>query len=220
MTESTNRKDVRLRRPSLVRAAWRVLRNESKVDRFRRLGAKIGVNVRLNGDIDTVNPNLVEIGENTVVGKNTQIITHCPVNPGPVKIGRDVFIGYSCIILPGVVVGDGSLIGAGSVVTKDIPPMSVAVGNPANVIGSRNPYEMEHTIALVASELPVGKIGTNCRFKATCRYYDIDGVQCNEEGDEPLPCPEYQKVKTLRQKSELIVDDIPSSLQETTARSD
>jgi len=205
---------------SLVRAAFRLLSGESRVDRFRRLGAKIGVNVRLNGDIDTVNPHLVEIGENTVVGRDTQIVTHCPVNPGPVKIGRDVFIGYGCIILPGVVIGDGSLIGAGSVVTKDIPSMSMAVGNPAHVIGSRNPHELEQTVALVASGLPVGKIGPGCRFKATCRYYDIDGIRCNEEGDEPSPCPEYRRVKTQRQTPEPVVEDsdVPLSFQETPVR--
>ena len=55
----------------------------------------------------------------------------------PVEIGRDVWIGASVTILAGVSIGDKSVIGAGSVVTKDIPPFSVAVGNPAKVIRSR-----------------------------------------------------------------------------------
>lgn len=52
-------------------------------------------------------------------------------------IGSDVWIGYGTIVLSGVTIGDSSVIGAGSIVTKDIPPNSIAVGNPARVIGRR-----------------------------------------------------------------------------------
>ena len=54
-----------------------------------------------------------------------------------VVIGDDVWIGYRAIILPGVTVGKGSIIGAGAVVTKDVPPYSVVGGVPAKVIKSR-----------------------------------------------------------------------------------
>lgn len=52
----------------------------------------------------------------------------------PVTIGNDVWIGAGAVICPGVTIGDGSVIGAGAVVVRDIPPRSVAVGNPARVI--------------------------------------------------------------------------------------
>ena len=55
----------------------------------------------------------------------------------PVAIGKDCWIAMSVCILPGVTIGDRSIIGAGSVVTKDIPPDSIAVGNPCRVIRSR-----------------------------------------------------------------------------------
>lgn len=55
----------------------------------------------------------------------------------PVIIGDDVWIGRRAIIMPGVTIGDGCVIGAGAVVTKDIPPYSVAGGVPAKVIKSR-----------------------------------------------------------------------------------
>lgn len=48
----------------------------------------------------------------------------------------NVFIGYGCIVLPGVTIGPNAIVGAGSVVTRDIPPNSVAVGSPARVIGT------------------------------------------------------------------------------------
>ncbi len=52
----------------------------------------------------------------------------------PVKIGKNVWIGASCTILPGVCIGDNSIIGAGSVVTKSIPKNAIVVGNPAKII--------------------------------------------------------------------------------------
>lgn len=56
---------------------------------------------------------------------------------GPLVIENDVWIGVGAIILNGLTVGNGAVIGAGSVVTKDIPPYAIAVGNPARVIGKR-----------------------------------------------------------------------------------
>ncbi len=58
-----------------------------------------------------------------------------------VIIGNDVWIGAKSIILPGVTIGDGAVIGAGCVVTKDVPPYCVAVGNPARIIKNREQQE-------------------------------------------------------------------------------
>ena len=55
-------------------------------------------------------------------------------NVKPVEIGDDVWIGSNCIILKGVTVGNGAIVAAGSVVTKDVPPWSIVGGNPAKVI--------------------------------------------------------------------------------------
>ena len=87
----------------------------------------------------------VTIGDDCFVGPNVSIYTAChSTNPGerntrkewalPVTIGNNVWIGGSVTILPGVTIGDNCSIGAGSVVTRDIPADSVAVGNPARVI--------------------------------------------------------------------------------------
>jgi len=54
--------------------------------------------------------------------------------PQPVKIGNNVWIGFDCCILPGTLIGEGAIIGAGSVVAGTIPPFAVAVGNPARTV--------------------------------------------------------------------------------------
>ena len=56
---------------------------------------------------------------------------------GDIKIGNDVWIGHSSIILSGVTIGNGAVIAAGSVVVKDVPPFSIVGGNPAKVIRFR-----------------------------------------------------------------------------------
>ena len=57
----------------------------------------------------------------------------CKTQTAPVIIGKNVWIGENCTILPGVTIGDNAVIGAGSVVTKDIPNDSIAIGNPARI---------------------------------------------------------------------------------------
>lgn len=92
---------------------------------------------------------LVTIGDDCFVGPNVSIYTAChSTDPKerntrlewaePVTIGNSVWIGGSVTILPGVSIGDNCTIGAGSVVTRDIPANSVAVGNPAKVIRKIN----------------------------------------------------------------------------------
>jgi len=60
-----------------------------------------------------------------------------PVFRKPVIIEKDAFIGAGCVVLPGVKIGEGAVVGAGSLVTKDIPPWKVAVGSPAKPIKDR-----------------------------------------------------------------------------------
>lgn len=87
----------------------------------------------------------VTIGDDCFIGPNVSIYTAChstdPVERNsrqewaePVTIGHNVWIGGSVTILPGVTIGDNVTIGAGSVVTRDIPSNSIAVGNPCKVI--------------------------------------------------------------------------------------
>jgi virginiamycin A acetyltransferase len=63
------------------------------------------------------------------------------------SIGNDVWVGYNSIILPSVsVIGDGAIIGAGAVITKNVPPFAVVAGNPGRIVRYRFPYSIIHTI--------------------------------------------------------------------------
>jgi acetyltransferase-like isoleucine patch superfamily enzyme len=90
-------------------------------------------------------------GDDVLIGPQTKIWTinqrfDDPAKPvreqgyeqKPVVIGNDVWIGAQCVILPGVTIGDHAVVGAGSVVSRDVPPWSIAVGNPARVVRSRD----------------------------------------------------------------------------------
>jgi maltose O-acetyltransferase len=88
----------------------------------------------------------VKIGNNCMIGPNVGIYTAShsiePMDRNksgyaiPIYIGDDVWIGGSCTILPGITIGDNSIVAAGSVVTKDVPSNTVVAGNPAKVIKS------------------------------------------------------------------------------------
>ncbi len=109
---------------------------------LRRIGVKVGKNVAfgLESTVDVFYPELVEIGDNTIIGYNTVILAHeflvNELRVGEVKIGRNVTIGANCTILPGVTIGDNSIISAHSLVNSDIPPNVLAGGVPARVIRS------------------------------------------------------------------------------------
>lgn len=74
------------------------------------------------------------VGADTCIGDTDDHPERLDTKPAPVVIGDNVFIGMHCLILKGVTIGENSIIGAGSVVTKDIPANCVAAGVPCKVI--------------------------------------------------------------------------------------
>jgi acetyltransferase-like isoleucine patch superfamily enzyme len=64
-----------------------------------------------------------------------------PLSPAPVVIGSDVWLGYGVAVLPGVTIGDGAVVGANSVVTRDVPPMAIVAGAPARLLRMRGADE-------------------------------------------------------------------------------
>jgi maltose O-acetyltransferase len=106
---------------------------------------KMGEKVFFNFNCVVLDVTFVTIGSRTLFGPNVQVYTAThPMNhkeraagveyAKPITIGEDVWIGGSAVICPGVTIGDRSVIGAGSVVTKDIPADVFAAGNPCKVI--------------------------------------------------------------------------------------
>lgn len=103
-----------------------------------------GSNVYANFNLTCVDDGKISVGDNTLIGPNVTIITAC--HPASIElrkngyqynkdvhIGRNAWIGSNVIIMPGVSIGDNSIIGAGSLVTKDIPSNVIAFGAPAKV---------------------------------------------------------------------------------------
>ncbi len=114
-----------------------------------------GNNCEVNMNCTFLDDNRIVIGDNALIAPNVQIYTafhptsaakrfgphredgsfaFCKTQTAPVIIGDNVWIGGGAILLPGVTIGSNTVIGAGSVVTKDIPSNVVALGNPCRVI--------------------------------------------------------------------------------------
>lgn len=127
------------------------------VRQLRAKGVWVGENTFFQSPstaiVDTTRPLLVEIGSNCTILENFLLLTHDNVtkcfgnlyheflpSSGPVKIGNNVYFTRNCTVLKGVTIGDNCIIGFGSVVTKDIPANSVAVGCPARVICTIEDY--------------------------------------------------------------------------------
>lgn len=114
-----------------------------------------GNGVYANFNLTMVDDCDIFVGNNVLFGPNVTVSagTH-PIHPElrskqaqyniPIHIGNNVWIGANSVILPGVNIGDNSVIGAGSVVTKDIPSNVVAVGNPCRVLREINENDMKY----------------------------------------------------------------------------
>jgi maltose O-acetyltransferase len=105
---------------------------------------RAGRNLFVNYDCVFLDVAPIDIGDDVQIAPAVQILTAThPLDPAvrrsgleggrPIRIGHNVWIGGGAIVLPGVTVGDDAVIGAGSVVTRDVPAGAVVVGNPARV---------------------------------------------------------------------------------------
>ncbi|HLJ69253.1 MAG TPA: acyltransferase [Chloroflexota bacterium] len=145
----------------------RQLFHAAKVASLRRALKGCGTSTSFSFPLTIMNPESVEIGDEVsiisfvhiwgaggvVIGDRTMVGSHCAITSvthdygatemyrtvvtAPVVVGRDVWIGAHAVILPGVRIGDGAVVGAGSVVTRDVPAGAVVAGVPARRIGVR-----------------------------------------------------------------------------------
>lgn len=141
----------------IIKYFWVKRSSDSIITYLRKQGCKIGKDCFAmypkNLYIDYTRPSLIDIGDHVFLHKNFTIRTHDYASwvfanlyddfipsHGRVKIGNNIWFGENCTVLKGVTIGDNCIIGYGSIVTKDIPANSIAVGIPAKVICSINEY--------------------------------------------------------------------------------
>lgn len=115
--------------------------------RFWGMDIGAGCHISFSARLDKTNPRGIHIGAKSVVTFGVTILSHDFVNNRhfDTRIGRWCFIGAHSIILPGVEIGDHSIVGAGSVVVHNVPPNSLVAGNPARIIETEietGPYGM------------------------------------------------------------------------------
>lgn len=141
-----------------LKLRWAKSSPERYIKFLRSKGIKIGENLWVTPKVNTLSiditrPSLLEIGDNVRLNRNLLILTHdggyytllnkykefIPQS-GKVKIGNNVYFGRNCSVFKNVTIGDNCIIGFGSVVTKDIPANSVAVGSPARVVSTLEDY--------------------------------------------------------------------------------
>ncbi|MCC6795768.1 MAG: acyltransferase [Candidatus Hydrogenedentes bacterium] len=126
--------------PSLnrIRWLWDIL-NRSQLfiyNRFWGMDIHPSALVSLKAKLDRTHPAGVHIGAESMITLGVTILAHDMSRTlrTHTRIGARCFVGANAIIMPGVSVGDGSIVAAGAVVTKDVPPASIVAGNPAKVI--------------------------------------------------------------------------------------
>lgn len=134
-------------------------------------GLHIGrdVNIMDGVFIDPTHCYLISLGDNCTLATNTRLIAHDAsakkhigyTKIGKIRIENNCFLGDSAIILPGVTIGENSIIGAGSIVTKDIPAGSIAVGNPCRKIDTIENFTQKRTNELHDRKSPYAESDQN-----------------------------------------------------------
>nr|WP_194948420.1 DapH/DapD/GlmU-related protein [Actinomyces trachealis] len=109
---------------------------------------RFGERVFLNSGCRFQDQGGIDIGDDALIGHNAVITTlnhdlnparRADMHPAPVRIGRGAWLGANVTVLPGVTIADGAVVGAGSVVTKDVAPNTVVVGTPARPVRDIEP---------------------------------------------------------------------------------
>jgi len=126
------------------------------IEELQRDGLKLGRNVAIVDDFffDRAHCYLISIGDNTIIAPSVRLVAHDASTKlylgytkfGKINIRENCFIGHSVTVLCGVTIGPNSIVGAGSIVTKDVPPGMVAVGAPAKVICTLEEYLAHHRV--------------------------------------------------------------------------
>ena len=143
---------IRVRSTLLLLPAWYLPASSLRAAFHRWRGAHVARSAEIGYFVirDNLYPDRVFIEDRATVSARTTILAHDESMAytgqgaevvGETRIGAGAFVGVHCVILPGVTVGARAVVGAGSVVTRDVPPESVVAGVPAKVIRSKRSSE-------------------------------------------------------------------------------
>jgi maltose O-acetyltransferase len=144
----------------LWRRALRRWRGWPDLEGLQANGLQLGRGVFVGGGT-VLDPDfcfLIEIGDDTTLSLEVMVLAHDASTRhhlgysrvAPVRIGSRVFVGARAVILPGVTIGDDAIVGAGSLVRRDVPAGTVVAGNPARPLGRTDDYLARHRRALDA----------------------------------------------------------------------
>lgn len=169
-----------------IKKIYRLILNKLKPYKYME---KVGVNfptgkVHIYGNVDWGSePWIISLGENVHLTDGGKFVAHDGGTllfrqyvpdleiTKPISVGNDVYIGNNVIILPGVNIGSKVVIGAGAVVTKDLPDNSVAVGVPARVIKTADEYFEK----LKKESIHLGHLKGREKDRALMEYYHYTG---------------------------------------------
>lgn len=150
--KTTDRFGPRLRRGT--QRLIRRIRGTTDIEALTRAGLRVGaqVYIGIGAFLDPDFCFLISIGDRATLSVNVTVLAHDAstrqfmgwTRLAPVHIGSDVFIGAGSVVLPGVTVGDGAVVAAGSIVRHDVPPGKMVAGNPARAIGEVGTYIARH----------------------------------------------------------------------------
>lgn len=173
----------------MIKRIWRkiyrfVLIRRNPVAYAKKIGVNGFENGRIYGDVSWgTEPWLITIGKNCHITAGVAFITHDGGTllfrdrvpdleiTKPITLGDNVYIGSYTIVLPGVHIGSNVVIGAGAVVSRDIPDNSVAVGTPAKVIKTCDEYFEK----IQKESLHLGHLKGREKDQALMRYYNYTG---------------------------------------------
>lgn len=140
-------------------------RGQTEMEYLISQGLRVGKNLRNHSEhaFDALLPWLITVGDNVVISANVKILAHDvsteyqngATKIGVAEIGDNVYIGYGATIMCNVRIGSDAVIGAGSVVTKDVPAGTVYAGNPARFICTVEEFRAKHVAAM--EQVPVYK---------------------------------------------------------------
>lgn len=131
------------------------LKKNFQIKKLRKKGVQISEDCRITGKLTVGSePYLISIGKHVTIADKVVLHTHDggswifredPKNKYLIRYGRvniydNCFIGHNAVIMPGVNIGPNSVVGAGSIVTKDVPPNTVVAGVPAKIVSSKEEY--------------------------------------------------------------------------------